>query len=131
MEKYNNSYTDNNRKQWVSVLPAWDENVHSFMVNMSNHAPFIVTRSQGRSDLGDCVISLEAPHIVCKIHAFKTHPVKAITPGQIKPKQKKYGENEERRFNWLQQRREAFRNGQEARKRGYEESELSHNHIIG
>lgn len=118
MEKYKNSDTDNNRKQWVSVLPAWDENVHSFMVNMSNHAPFIVTRSQGRSDLGDCVISMEVPHIVCKIHAFKTHYSKAYTPGQMKPKQKKYAENEEKRFNWLQQRREAFRNGQEARKRG-------------
>ena len=36
----------------------------------------------------------------------------------MKPKQKKYAENEEKRFNWLQQRREAFCNGKEARKRG-------------
>ena len=120
MEKYNhhNSYNNKSRKEYVSSLPAWNEDVFKFVGDMATHAPFIVTRSQGRSDLGDCVISLEAPHIVCKIHAFKTHPVKAFTPGQMKPKQKKYGENEERRFNWLQQRREAFRNGQEARKRG-------------
>ena len=65
-----------NQFNTVQPNPIWDGELSQysqhFMSGMQFHAPFIVTKYQQRSDLGDCIISTRPPYITCKIHGFKT-----------------------------------------------------------
>ena len=82
------------------------------MSGMQFHAPFIVTKYQQRSDLGDCIISTRPPYITCKIHGFKTAAAAGRTDN---PKLVAMAEREEQaRVEYLQQRQQAFRNRIEA-----------------
>lgn len=110
---------DNNKR--MAALPAWEDDraAMSLNTNMRTHAPFVMTQYQSRSDLGYCIISTWAPHVVCKVHTFQTHPAREVeASGYTDPKYDKLKKNEQERFAWLQQRRLAFRNGEEALRRG-------------
>ena len=82
MNTYNNEYKNNaqetsnvSRRKKCSSHNLWQHPLFGckFHTNMRTHAPFIVTQFQRRSDLEQCVISLQSPMIVCKIHAFRTN----------------------------------------------------------
>lgn len=98
----------------VKPLPLWEPS-HGmrgqFLTGMQFHAPFIATKYQQRSDLGDCIISTRPPHIVARIHAFRTHwehrPGKdAQNAKQQQVADKQYALMQE----WLMQRAQAFEN---------------------
>lgn len=97
----------------LKKLPIWDPNCDiDFTTGMQYHAPFIVTQHQQRSDLGQCIISTFPPHIVCKIHSFKTHFEEK--PGKDGYNQKFLeitNREEILRQQWLDQRNEAITHG--------------------
>lgn len=105
-----------NQFNTVQPNPIWDGELSQysqhFMSSMQFHAPFIVTKYQQRSDLGDCIISTRPPYITCKIHGFKTAAAAGRTDN---PKLVAMAEREEQaRVEYLQQRQQAFRNRIEA-----------------
>lgn len=103
----------------LQALPIWDGNLsqyeQEFTTAMQYHGPFIVTQHQQRNDLGQCIIGTFPPHIVCKIHSFKTN-------FEEKPGKDGYNEKfrdlttreEERRQEWFAQRAQAFQNACDA-----------------
>lgn len=112
-----------NTEKKLQALPFWDGELSprslAFNTGMQFHGPFIATTVQARNDLGQCIISTFAPHIVCKIHAFKTN---------FEPKPGKDGYNlkfreitdreNENRMAYLAQRAQAFDNIREAYRLG-------------
>ena len=111
---------ENQINNQVQPTPIWDGEISQynqhFMSGMQFHAPFIVTKFQQRSDLGDCIISTRPPYLVCKIHGFKTAVAVNRTDN---PKLVAMAEREEQsRLEYLQQRQIAFRNRIEADRQG-------------
>ena len=111
---------ENQINNQVQPTPIWDGEISQynqhFMSGMQFHAPFIVTKFQQRSDLGDCIISTRPPYIVCKFHGFKTAVAVNRTDN---PKLVAMAEREEQaRVEYLQQRQQAFRNRIEADRQG-------------
>ena len=107
----------------LEALPIWDGELsqynQEFQTGMQFHGPFIVTQHQQRNDLGQCIICTHAPHLVCKIHSFKTH-------FEAKPDKDGYNQKfydltqreEANRLTWLEQRAQAFQNEIEAARQG-------------
>lgn len=82
-----------------------------FTAGMQFHAPFIFTVDPGQTDLGQCIICTFPPHLVFKVHPFRTNP--QSKRGNDKELQNCM-EMEEERIIYLQQRYQAIKNGQEA-----------------
>lgn len=73
-----------------------------FLTNMRQHAPFIVTTFQGRSDLEYCIIATSSPMIVCKIHTFSTsRPEKYENEDRNAKKREANGREEIKRMEYL------------------------------
>jgi hypothetical protein len=113
------------RENQVAPLEIWDGGLSQysqhFMTGMQFHGPFIVTKIQARNDLGDCIISTRAPHLVCKVHSFRTNL------GRAKDNDRNWAiaEREETaRLAWLEQRNQAFENEREAQRQGITIQEL-------
>ena len=113
------------RENQVAPLEIWDGGLSQysqhFMTGMQFHGPFIVTKIQARNDLGDCIISTRAPHLVCKVHSFRTNL------GRAKDNDRNWAiaEREETaRLAWLEQRNQAFENEREAQRKGITIQEL-------
>lgn len=106
------------RENQVRPLPIWDGELSQysqhFMTGMQFHGPFIVTAPQARNDLGQCIISTRSPHLVCKIHAFKTN----MGEGGNEKARAQEKREEMARMAWLQQRADAFDNEREALRQG-------------
>lgn len=106
------------KENQVKALPVWDGNLapsgQHFQTGMQWHGPFIVTATQARNDLGQCIISTRAPHLVCKIHRFRT-----CCPADKNERQQQVAAREEQaRREWLEQRSTAFENHREAARKG-------------
>lgn len=113
------------RENQVAPLEIWDGGLSQysqhFMTGMQFHGPFIVTKIQARNDLGDCIISTHAPHLVCKVHSFRTNL------GRAHDNERSWAiaEREETaRLAWLEQRNQAFENEREAQRQGITIQEL-------
>lgn len=87
-------------------LPFWKDETATVNYNMGANAPFIVTKSMPRADLGECVVSTEWPHIVAKIHAFHTSTAK--TRDMSDAGRERLASAEQQRKEWLEQRAAAF-----------------------
>lgn len=108
----------------LQPLPFWypaDGVTPHFMSGMQFHAPFVITKFQQRSDLGECVVCTRAPRYVCKIHDFKVSKkrenVSASRLDVVKREQ-------ERMAQWIDQRTTANNNGQLAAMNGEPVREL-------
>lgn len=76
-----------------------------FLTNMREHAPFIVTTFQGRSDLEYCIIATSSPMIVCKIHTFSTSRPEKYDSDDRNAKKREANEREEKkRMDYLSSR---------------------------
>ena len=82
-----------------------------FIAGMQYHAPFVYTADPGQTDLGKCIICTFPPHLVFKVHAFDVNPI--MRNGSEKELQRCVGQEEER-LQYLHQRYQAIKNGQEA-----------------
>lgn len=107
----------------LTTLPVWDGNLSqdsmAFCTGMQEHGPFIATTVQARNDLGQCIISTAAPHIVCKIHAFKTNFEEKPGKDGYNKKFREITEREDNnRLEYLEQRALAFENIKEAHRLG-------------
>lgn len=103
----------------VKPLPLWKPSVKtSFLTGMQFHAPFIATKFQQRSDLGDCIISTRPPHIVARVHAFRTNWEERPGKDARNAKQQEVAEKQyDLMQDFLQQRRQAMENGVKAYER--------------
>ncbi len=104
--------------KFVEPLAIWDGNLNQysqhFMTGMQFHGPFIATKVQARNDLGDCIIATKPPHLVCRVHDFRT--CYAADAGE---RTIQIAENQERlRREYLYQRAAAFDNEREASRQG-------------
>lgn len=104
--------------KFVEPLALWDGGLNQysqhFMTGMQFHGPFIATKVQARNDLGDCVISTWPPHLVCKVHDFRTWYQDGANDRTIE-----IAQNQERlRREYLQQRADAFDREKEAARQG-------------
>ena len=104
--------------KFVEPLALWDGGLNQysqhFMTGMQFHGPFIATKVQARNDLGDCVISTWPPHLVCKVHDFRTWYQNGANDRTIE-----IAQNQERlRREYLQQRADAFDREKEAARQG-------------
>lgn len=110
----------------VQPLTIWDGELSQFsqhvMTNMQFHGPFIVTKFQQRNDLGECIISTRPPHLMCKIHGFKT-AVAIAHPDNMKLVAQAQREEDARR-EYLHQRFTAYENRREADRQGITIREL-------
>ena len=68
-----------------------------FLTNMRQHAPFIVTTYQGRSDLEYCIIATSSPMIVCKIHVFFTSRAEKYDDDDRNARKRAANEREEKK----------------------------------
>ena len=76
-----------------------------FLTNMRQHAPFIVTTYQGRSDLEYCIIATSSPMIVCKIHVFFTSRAEKYDDDDRNARKRAANEREEKkRMDYLSSR---------------------------
>lgn len=98
----------------VQPLPLWEpfSRVQSpFLTGMQYHAPFIATKFQQRSDLGDCIVSTFPPHYVARIHAFRTNWDERPGKDAQNAKQKQVADKQYALMQeWLQQRKQAMEN---------------------
>ena len=102
----------------VQPLPLWEPSspVHdNFLTGMQFHAPFIATKFQQRSDLGDCIISTRPPHIVARVHAFRTNWDERPGKDAQNAKQKQVADKHYALMQeYLNQRKQANENGAKA-----------------
>ncbi|MCF0192618.1 MAG: hypothetical protein HUK05_04205 [Prevotella sp.] len=97
-------------KHELTPLPIHEPmSVPAFRQNMAHDAPYIVTKFQQRSGLGDCIIGLFPPHFVAKIYAFKTSDHRQHVRERDESAREAYMTNKQR----------AARMGYEAKKKGY------------
>jgi len=105
----------------IRPLPTWDDTpVYGgrLCADMQHNAPFIATKFQQRSDLGECIIQTVAPHIVCRVHAFRTYWEDRPGKDAQNAKQREVAEKQEQqRTAWLEERQKAFDNDNEAHRR--------------
>lgn len=86
-----------------------------FITAMQYHAPFIHTSDPDQTDLGGCIIGTFPPHLVFKIHHFKLNPIRKTGSNN---ELNHCIEQEKKRLEYLRQRYQAIKNGQEARLKG-------------
>ncbi len=110
----------------VKMLPIWEIGGKGrFSPAMQYNVPFVYTAFQQRSDLGGCIISTFAPHLVCKLRSFRTHVTEVEGRDAMNAKNRDIADNQERlRIEYLEQRRIAFENGIEASRQGITVKEL-------
>lgn len=105
---------------YVNPLPMWEDGYDSkelaFNTGMQYNAPFFVTQDLARSDLGFCIISTRPPHIVCRVHSFRTGMEAKMENNQSGYKTVAQKEEDERR-EYLEMRAQAFENLHEARRK--------------
>ena len=114
---------DEKNFKFVEPLALWDGDLSQyaqhFMTGMNQHGPFIATKVQARNDLGDCIISTWPPHLVCRVHSFRT-----VATADNERAQAIADREEQERMAYLQQRATAFENEREAARRGITIREL-------
>lgn len=86
-----------------------------FVSNLCNRSPFMVSASTGRNELGDCVVMVQWPYIVCKVHAYATNIDEKNKGKMYKTSARNSDDN---RCAWLNQRRQAWKNGARAMNNG-------------
>lgn len=107
----------NKEYKTVRTAPIWiptECDRIDFTAGMQYHAPFIYTTDPGQTDLGQCIIGTFPPHLVFKVHTFRTNP--QSKRGNDKELQHCI-DVEEERIAYLHQRYQAILNGQEASKK--------------
>lgn len=110
-QKKNTSYQT---EKIVKPAPLWKPtgcDRYDFITSMQYHAPFIYTSGLGQTDLEHCIICTFPPHLVFAVRSFKTVPV--ISSGNDNELQRCI-EREQQRLEYLHQRYQAIKNGQEA-----------------
>lgn len=111
---------ENQEKKYVTLLPLWTEQgvKAAFNTNMQDDAPFVCTKFQQRSDLGECIISTLPPHFVARVRQYKTSV--GYKHGST-PNDRQATTNaryEAARREYLEGRYEAWENGREAQEQG-------------
>lgn len=114
------------QNQQVTPHVIWKPTARTeFIPDLASHAPFIVTQQQQRSDLGFCIISTQAPYLVCKIHSFRTSFEPRENDEDYNRRNRERCDQEEQvRMEWLNQRYHAILNGKEASEQGISVREL-------
>lgn len=107
-------------------LPIWDgprelmDCMPDFVTGMADHSPFVYTASLERSDLGQCIISMQSPRYVAKVRMFRTCAELREDRTANEKQRELAARADSDRMAWIEQRQDAWDNEVQA-----EEQEIS------